>query len=273
MNNKIKMTIEECVMAGFDNIKNLDPTQDGYYGARNSIVKEISTLVDLLQKEDINNENSRFNNEKLKNEIAKIEKEHQLGIKKLESETDKNKSTLDLEKEKIKRSYEIDSKKVENESNKIENEICKINYEHELSEKKLESEISKLENEVKKINNDYEINKEKINKDYEINKEKIKIESKKNEDCLHLEDRKIKTTESKNNSDINLRLKELKMNTERDIELRSDRIIKVLIDGATVIVPIIFYNVWMNKGFKFEETGTYTSNTFKNLFSKFKPGK
>lgn len=74
-----------------------------------------------------------------------------------------------------------------------------------------------------------------------------------------------------NNSDLKQR--ELDMNIKRDVELRNDRVIKILIDGATIIVPIIFYNVWMNKGFRFEETGTYTSNTFKNLFNRFKPTK
>jgi DNA repair exonuclease SbcCD ATPase subunit len=273
MNNNIKLEIEKYVMEEFKFIKTLDPTEDRYGETKNRSVKDINTLIELLQKEDINNESSRFNTEKLKNEIAKIEKDHELSLKKLESEIDKNKNTLDLEKEKIKNCYEIDIKKIENDSDKVDNEIRKVNYDHELNEKKLESEISKLENEVMKIKNDYEINKEKINNEYEINKEKIKIESKKNEDNSQLENRKINCTENKNNSDIDLKNKELKMNAEKDIELRTDRIIKVLVDGAVVLVPIIFYNVWMNKGFKFEETGTFTSNTFKNMFSKFKPTK
>lgn len=273
MNNNIKSEIEKYVLDEFKAIKSLDPTEDGYYSARGSIVKEINTLVDLLQKEDINNNNSKFNEEKIKNEITKIDKDHQLNLKKLESENNKNKNAQDLEKEKIKNSYEIESKRIENDNNKIDNDLRKITYEHELNERKLESDISKINNEVKKIENDYEINKEKIIKDYEINKEKIKIESKKNEENSQLENRKINCAEKKNNSDTELKHKELKIEFERDIELRSDRIIKVLVDGATILVPIIFYNVWMNRGFKFEETGTYTSNTFKNLFSKFKPGK
>jgi hypothetical protein len=273
MNNNIKQRIEKYVMEEFNRIDQLSPTEAEYYDIKNRSIKDINVLVELLQKEDMNNESSRFNNEKIKNEITKIEKDHQINLKKLECEVDKNKNTLDLEKQKIKNCYEVDIKKIENDTNKVENEICKINYEHELNEKKLESEISKLENEVKKMNNEYELNKEKINKDYEINKEKIKIESKKNEDALHLEDKKINLNENKNNSDAELKNKELKMNFEKDMDLRSERIIKVLMDGVTVLVPIIFYNVWMKKGFEFEETGTFTSNTFKNLFSKFKPTK
>jgi len=273
MNNNIRLEIEKYVMEEFKSIKNLDPTEDGYYGARSSIVKEISTLVDLLQKEDINNNNSRFNDEKIKNEIAKIEKDHQLGLKKLESENDKNKKSLDLEKEKIKNNYEVDIKKIENDNNKIDNELRKITYEQELSERKLESEISKIDNDVKKMNNDYELNKEKLNKEYEINKEKIRIESKKNEDSLNLENRKIKITDKKNNSDVKLKHQELKIEVDKNIELSRDRIIKVVLEGITVLVPVMFYNAWMDKGFKFEETGTFTSTTFKNMFSRFKPTK
>jgi hypothetical protein len=40
---------------------------------------------------------------------------------------------------------------------------------------------------------------------------------------------------------------------------------------ATTAISLMFYGAWMSKGFKFEETGTYTSNTFKNFFRVFKP--
>lgn len=90
---------------------------------------------------------------------------------------------------------------------------------------------------------------------------------------INLENRKINISEIKNNNDVDIKNKEIKLNSKRDIEIRNDRLIKILVDGAVVLVPIIFYNVWMNKGFKFEETGTFTSSTFKNLFGKFKPTK
>ena len=40
-----------------------------------------------------------------------------------------------------------------------------------------------------------------------------------------------------------------------------------------VVAPIMFYSAWMKRGLRFEETGTYTSQTFKGLFGKFKPTK
>jgi len=100
-----------------------------------------------------------------------------------------------------------------------------------------------------------------------LEKEDVNISN----ECL--ENRRIDSTEIKNNSDVDLKREELNINIKKDVELRTDRIIKVIADVAVVTVPIIFYNVWMNKGFRFEETGTYTSNTFKNLFGKFKPNK
>jgi hypothetical protein len=52
-----------------------------------------------------------------------------------------------------------------------------------------------------------------------------------------------------------------------------DRYFKIIIGGVEVIVPIIFYGVWMKRGFKFEETGTFTSTTFRGLFGRFRTGK
>lgn len=57
---------------------------------------------------------------------------------------------------------------------------------------------------------------------------------------------------------------------------RKDRIINLIrigVDITGVILPLIFYGGWMNRGFKFEETGTFTSATFRNLFQRFRPTK
>ena len=183
MNKEIKQEIEEYVLGEFKFIEDLDPNEDGYNGTKSSSIKDINILVELLQKDEVNESNSKINFEKLKNEAVKIERDHEINLKKLDCEIEKNKETLGLE------------------------------------------------------------------------------------------NRKIDSNEYKNNSDTDLRRQELNMNSKKDIELRNDRIIKLMVDGITIIAPIIFYNVWMERGFIFEETGTFTSNTFKNMFSKFKPTK
>lgn len=52
-----------------------------------------------------------------------------------------------------------------------------------------------------------------------------------------------------------------------------DRYFRLGIAAAELILPLMFYAIWMKKGFKFEETGAYTSTTFRNLFNRFRPTK
>jgi len=52
-----------------------------------------------------------------------------------------------------------------------------------------------------------------------------------------------------------------------------DRYFRLGMEVASIILPLIFYGIWMRKGFKFEETGTFTSTTFRGLFNRFRPTK
>lgn len=66
---------------------------------------------------------------------------------------------------------------------------------------------------------------------------------------------------------------------EREEQLKRDqmedealgRYIRLGAELAGIVLPLMFYANWMTKGFKFEETGTFTSTTFKSLFNRFKP--
>lgn len=68
---------------------------------------------------------------------------------------------------------------------------------------------------------------------------------------------------------------------EREAQFKEDqterqRVVDYLKLGAEiagVVLPLMFYASWMSKGFKFEETGRFTSDTFRGLFMKFKPTK
>jgi len=50
-----------------------------------------------------------------------------------------------------------------------------------------------------------------------------------------------------------------------------DRSITIGLELIGITLPLIFYNRWMKMGFQFERDGTFTSTTFRNLFSKFRP--
>lgn len=66
-----------------------------------------------------------------------------------------------------------------------------------------------------------------------------------------------------------LRMKEAESKKTQGLSVET--YIKFALEAAGIIAPMIFYGVWMKRGFKFEEKGTYTSTTFRGLFNRFKP--
>ena len=64
------------------------------------------------------------------------------------------------------------------------------------------------------------------------------------------------------------------LNQLYDLKNREDKNLTDLIVGLLGIgLPLVFYGIWMKRGFKFEENGVYTSTTFRGLFNRFKPTK
>lgn len=88
---------------------------------------------------------------------------------------------------------------------------------------------------------------------------------------------KLRIEETKNEWDFS----EKYDTREGDIQLKKDqleeqikdRYFRLGVEAAGIILPLIFYATWMKRGFRFEETGTYTSTTFRGLFNRFKPTK
>lgn len=72
--------------------------------------------------------------------------------------------------------------------------------------------------------------------------------------------------QEKNEADVEI--EEIKTNTQTWIDRA-----KLAVDVIAIGAPLVFYGVWMGRGFKFEETGTYTSRTFQGLTKFFKPTK
>ena len=70
--------------------------------------------------------------------------------------------------------------------------------------------------------------------------------------------------EKSNDKDDEIKQKQLE-------EQVKDRYFKVGIAAAELMIPLMFYGIWMNKGFRFEETGTISSQVFRNLINRFRP--
>ncbi|MDD2300225.1 MAG: hypothetical protein PHU69_11390 [Fermentimonas sp.] len=88
---------------------------------------------------------------------------------------------------------------------------------------------------------------------------------------------KLRIEETKNEWDFNEKYEshdsDIQFKKDQLEEQLKDRYFRFGVEAAGIILPLIFYAIWMKRGFKFEETGTYTSTTFRGLFNRFKPTK
>ena len=94
---------------------------------------------------------------------------------------------------------------------------------------------------------------------------------------LALDDVKIENDydEKWNRRDMDKKQSELD-ESYREKQLSDQRVIeyaKIGVQAAGIMLPLMLYAACFRKGLKFEETGTFTSATFKGLFNKIGPKK
>ncbi len=113
---------------------------------------------------------------------------------------------------------------------------------------------------------------------------RLTIEESKVEQDFKLKKAEHKELTIRQEKDYNLRVKQFELDKmvktkgsesedKNSREQKIDRYVKWGIAVAEIILPLAFYARWMRRGFEFEETGTYTSTTFRGLFSHFRPTK
>jgi hypothetical protein len=95
---------------------------------------------------------------------------------------------------------------------------------------------------------------------------RLRIEENKNDDDYDV-------NANKRDADADVREREEAFRQSQLVEQVKDRYFRLGMDAAAIILPLVLYAVWMKKGFKFEETGTFTSTTFRGLFNRFRPTK
>lgn len=110
------------------------------------------------------------------------------------------------------------------------------------------------------------IDETKMELDFDEKQERRKMDKENRLKDDALKEQQLRTEESVRERDEQIRKDQL-------AEQVKDRIMRLGIAAAEIILPLIFYSKWMKKGFKFEETGTFTSTTFRGLFNRFKPTK
>ena len=153
------------------------------------------------------------------------------------------------EDDKIEYNYKLESLKIENDKNdkvdKNDIERSRISKDETFNNRKLDIEDKRIEIENK-------TNIKKIDNDFVINNRKLDIE------------------EISGNESFKIKSKELAQEIVRDTMNDKVKLIDLGVQAAGIILPIMFYGSWMKKGLEFEQSGTFTSNTFKSLISKFK---
>ena len=84
---------------------------------------------------------------------------------------------------------------------------------------------------------------------------------------------RLKIEENEKEDSMIIQKFECKLKEDLKSEQIKDRYFRLGIAAAELVLPLVFYAFWMRRGFKFEETGTYTSTTFRGLFNRFRPTK
>ncbi|MDO4292108.1 MAG: hypothetical protein Q4C65_02645 [Eubacteriales bacterium] len=92
-------------------------------------------------------------------------------------------------------------------------------------------------------------------------------------DLKSLYELKIEEYKSRMEIDDRFRMneKELELKRAQMLEQKTERYFNLGLGVAQLVLPLLFYGSWMRKGFRFEENGSITSTTFRNLLSCFKP--
>lgn len=130
----------------------------------------------------------------------------------------------------------------------------------------LESDGEKKSEAIKNLTALHKLRIDEIKAKTEADEKRLRraMDSKQHRAELALKERQVDGDETARTNEEQLKQHQLN-------DLVIDRYVKIGVATAELVLPLVFYGVWMSKGLKFEETGTFTSQTFKNLFNRFKP--
>ncbi len=160
-------------------------------------------------------------------------------------------------------------------------ETQKLENEKDRNAKQYEIETQKLENEKDRNAKQYEVETQKLENDEERNENQYEVETKKleNEKDRNAKQYEVETQRLANDKDRNAKQYEVETqrlandkeyNEKQLAETKKDRYVKIGITAAEIIVAVLFNSFWMKKGYKFEETGCFTSGMFKEFRNHIK---
>ena len=137
----------------------------------------------------------------------------------------------------------------------------------ELLDGKIETALNALDK-FEAGTNEYGAAVEDLRKLYQLKTDEEKAVM---EDAEKRSRREMEAEQFKRDADIREREAQFKADqTERQ---RLVDYVKLGAEIAGIVLPLMFYAGWLRKGFKFEESGKFTSDTFRGFIMKLKPTK
>ena len=226
---------------------------------------EIKSLLDGVIEQEIQNVEalSSGTDEKSK-AIQNLATLHKLRIEEIKAETEaeekRERRVMDSEQRKAELALKEKQATQQETQHQAELSIKERQVDSAEAERKMKDEQFKAELALKKRQADGDT------AEHKLKEKQTEADSKHKGAELALKERELNSKDADRAQE-----EELQKRQARDQMV--DRCVRTGVAVGELVLPLVFYGIWMNKGFKFEETGSFTSTTFKNLLNRFRPTK
>lgn len=226
---------------------------------------EIQSLLDGVIEEEITNVKSlEAGTEKKSAAIRDLATLHKLRIEEIKAETEaeekRERRVMDSEQRKAELALKEKQATQQETQHQAELSIKERQVDSAEAERKMKDEQFKAELALKKRQADGDT------AEHKLKEKQSETESGHKGAELALKERELDSKDADRTQEG-----ELQKRQARDQMV--DRCVRAGVAVGELVLPLVFYGIWMNKGFKFEETGSFTSTTFKNLLNRFRPTK
>ena len=226
---------------------------------------EIKSLLDGVIETEIQNLGSLSSGSDEKSKaIQNLATLHKLRIEEIKAETEaeekRERRVMDSEQRKAELALKEKQATQQETQHQAELSIKERQVDSAEAERKMKDEQFKAELALKKRQADGDT------AEHKLKEKQSETESKHKGAELALKERELDSKDADRTQEG-----ELQKRQARDQMV--DRCVRAGVAVGELVLPLVFYGIWMNKGFKFEETGSFTSTTFKNLLNRFRPTK
>ena len=226
---------------------------------------EIKSLLDGVIEQEIQNVEalSSGTDEKSK-AIQNLATLHKLRIEEIKAETEaeekRERRVMDSEQRKAELALKEKQATQQETQHQAELSIKERQVDSAEAERKMKDEQFKAELALKKRQADGDT------AEHKLKKEQAEVDTKHKDAELTLKERELDGKEADRDREETFQKRQAR-------DQMVDRCVRAGVAVGELVLPLVFYGIWMNKGFKFEETGSFTSTTFKNLLNRFRPTK